>query len=317
MDFLPPDAVYVACLLAGLAADFAFGDPRWLPHPVRLFGSVILRADRLLNNGRFITVKGAVFSVSFTVCVFAGFSLLESAALSAGAVFHAVFCVLFVFFGLAGKSLTTGCGAVFSAIEGGDAALARRRLSRLVGRDTANLGPRRIKTAALETMSENLSDGVVAPVFFYMLGGVPAMMAYKAVNTLDSMIGYKTARHLRFGMTAARMDDLANLIPARLTAALMIVCAPRLDGMRRAFEFVKKFGRAHPSPNAGFPQAALAGMLDCRFGGAAFYGGRAAVKPFIGLCDREPGAADFKTARAVNNTVAVTVVAIAAVVLVF
>ncbi|MCY4047643.1 MAG: adenosylcobinamide-phosphate synthase CbiB [Candidatus Dadabacteria bacterium] len=311
MDFLPPDIVSSLCLLAGLLVDFVFGDPPRLPNPVRLFGAVISRADSVLNTGRAAAVKGAVFSVSLVVCVFAGFTLLEAAALFSGALVHAVFCALFVFLGLAGKSLTTGCGGVFSALESGDIEAARARLSHLVGRDTAALGPRRIKTAALETMSENLSDGVVAPLFFYMLGGIPAMMAYKAVNTLDSMIGYKTARHLRFGMAAARMDDLANLVPARLTAAFMVLCAPDRAGMRRAFAFTRRFGRSHPSPNAGFPQAALAGILDCRFGGASSYGGRTAARPFIGLRDREPDSADFKKAAAVGKAATVCAAAFA------
>ena len=311
MDFLPTDMVFPVCLLAGLLADFVFGDPPRLPNPVRFFGAVISRADSLLNTGRATQVKGAVFSVSFVAFVFAGFSLLETAALSLGAPVHFVFCALFVFFGLAGKSLVSGCGEVFSSLESKGVEAARSRLSRLVGRDTESLGPRRIKTAALETMSENLSDGVVAPVFFYILGGVPAMMAYKAVNTLDSMIGYKTERHLRFGMAAARMDDLANFIPARLTAALMIVCAGSRASARRAFAFVRKFGRSHSSPNAGFPQAALAGILNCRFGRAASYGGRTAVRPFIGFRDTEPSFADFRKAGAVNGAVAVCAAALA------
>lgn len=314
MSTILPELLTSVCLVAGCAADFIFGDPKNPPNPVRLFGAVICRADDTLNTDAHAAAKGALFSVLFVAVVFICFSLLEAAASSAGVVVHTAFHTLFVFFGLAGKSLITGCGEVFSTLNGGDEARARSLLSKLVGRDTANLNSSQIKTAALETMSENLSDGVVAPVFFYLLGGVPAMMAYKAVNTLDSMIGYKTPRHLRFGMTAARMDDVANFVPARLTALFMALCSASPYRARRALVFTFKFGRSHPSPNAGFPQAALAGILDCRLGGPSFYGGRVMDKPYMGLRDREPVYADYIRAKAVNQAVAVLAVALAALV---
>lgn len=295
-------------LVLGCTADFIFGDPPRFPNPVRFFGAVILRAEGLLNRGTARTVSGAFFALIFIAGVYWIFSVFQSVALSAGWGAQAVFSSVFVFFGLAGSSLIAECGAVFSAVEKDELALARERLSMIVGRDTGGLCAQKIKTAALETMSENLSDGVVAPIFFYLLGGVPAMMAYKAVNTMDSMIGYKNDRFGKFGFAAARIDDAANFIPARLTALMMAICAPS----RRGFVFISRFGRSHPSPNAGFPQAALAGILDCRFGGESSYGGAKTAKPFIGETARELSPADYKTAKRINNSVMILAACLAA-----
>ena len=159
----------------------------------------------------------------------------------------------------------------------------RRQVARIVGRDTSSLSAQEVRAAALETLAENLSDGVIAPLFWYMLLGVPGMVAYKMVNTLDSMIGYRNERYDLFGRVAARIDDAANFIPARLTAALMILVSGRFS----LFSFVKKYGRQHLSPNAGYPEAALAGILDCRFGGAHDYFGKRVEKPYIGANPRE------------------------------
>ena len=154
-----------------------------------------------------------------------------------------------------------------------------------------------MRTAALETLAENLSDGVVAPLFWLAVGGVPAMMAYKMVNTLDSMIGYRTERYKDFGCWAARIDDIANFIPARLTALLMVLAAgkPQLVG------FVWRNGRKHASPNSGYPEAALAGVLDCRFGGPHYYFGELFDKPYIGENARELTTADMQKAVRINR----------------
>ncbi len=302
MGFTSDSAQLVSlCLIIGCVADFLFSDPRIPPNPVRFFGAVISRAEKFLNRGGARAAKGGIFAVAFATGVFWFFTQFQNAALSAGVFAYIVFASLFVFFGLAGSGLIAECAAVFSAVEKGDISLSRLRLSMIVGRDTDTLCAARIKTATLETMSENLSDGVVAPIFFYLLGGVPAMMAYKAVNTLDSMIGHKNSRYGEFGKVAARIDDAANFIPARLTAFAMALCALS----RRSFVFLFRFGRSHPSPNAGFPQAALAGILDCRFGGVSSYGGQTVRKPFIGENPREITPRDFAAARRINNVIMV------------
>jgi len=191
--------------------------------------------------------------------------------------------------------------AVFEAIERSTEE-GRRQVSRIVGRDTSDLSPQEIRAAALETLAENLSDGVVAPMFWFILLGLPGMMAYKMVNTLDSMIGYKTERYLAFGRIAARIDDVANYIPARLTAWLMLL----VSGNLKKTPFVQQFGRAHASPNSGYPEAALAAILNCRFGGTHNYFGETVVKPYIGTNERPLTTGDMMIAVNVNNNTELT-----------
>ncbi|MDL2303893.1 adenosylcobinamide-phosphate synthase CbiB [Bacteroides sp. OttesenSCG-928-D19] len=195
--------------------------------------------------------------------------------------FAVIIASIFVFYCLAGKTLVREVREVFRAC---DRSLeeGRKRVARIVGRDTSNLSDQEVRTAALETLAENLSDGVIAPLFWYMLLGVPGMVAYKMINTLDSMIGYRNKRFNQFGQVAARIDDFANFIPARLTAILMVL----VSGKWSSFAFVFRYGNKHLSPNSGYPEAALAGMLNCRFGGPHDYSGQIVDKPYIGTNDR-------------------------------
>lgn len=180
----------------------------------------------------------------------------------------------------------------------------RKQVARIVGRDTSGLSAQEVRTAALETLAENLSDGVIAPLFWYAVLGVPGMMAYKMVNTLDSMIGYRNERYRQFGCIAARIDDVANYIPARLTALLMILVSGRFSLLR----FVGKYGSRHASPNSGYPEAALAGILNCRFGGPHYYFGEEVWKPFIGNNERALTTEDMKKAVCVNRQAEVLMV---------
>jgi adenosylcobinamide-phosphate synthase len=187
----------------------------------------------------------------------------------------------------------------------------RKQVARIVGRDTTQLSAQEIRTAALETLAENLSDGVIAPLFWLAIGGVPGMLTYKMVNTLDSMIGYKTDRYRDFGCFAARLDDVANYLPARITAFLMIV--PKLMTINThhgsklftfhfsLFTFVRENGRRHASPNSGYPEAALAGILNCRFGGPHTYFGQLFDKPYIGENDRLLTTDDMHVAIRINR----------------
>jgi adenosylcobinamide-phosphate synthase len=206
-----------------------------------------------------------------------------------------VFSVIVVFFSLAARTLIVEVRNVFRAV---DRSLeeGRKQVARIVGRDTSQLSEQQIKTAALETLAENLSDGVIAPLFWYMFLGVPGMLTYKMINTLDSMIGYKNDRYTAFGCWAARIDDVANYIPARLTAALMIL----VSGQFSLFSFVKKYGRQHASPNSGYPEAALAGILNCRFGGPNIYFGIKVDKPNIGNNAKELLYADMRKSAKIN-----------------
>ena len=178
----------------------------------------------------------------------------------------------------------------------------RAQVARIVGRDTSELTAQEVRTAALETLAENLSDGVIAPLFWLALLGTPGMLAYKMVNTLDSMIGYKTERYRDFGCWAAHIDDIANYLPARLTALLMVLPYAIFNFQFSIFNFVRRYGRNHASPNSGYPEAALAGILDCRFGGPHYYFGQLFPKPYIGDNPRELTTADMRIAIRVNRT---------------
>ncbi len=268
-------------LLAGWILDRMFGDPACLPHPVVGYGKAVSFFEHRLNKGADRRLKGALMSLSLVLSLF-GMVWLLLRLLSPYPYVRIAIETAGVFYCLAGTTLMKEVRMVFAACrEGLDA--ARRQVARIVGRDTGSLDEQEIKTAALETLAENLSDGVIAPMFWYLLLGLPGMMAYKMVNTLDSMIGYKSERYKDFGCFAAKMDDVANYIPARLTAFLMVIAGGNL----RLLGFVKRFGRCHASPNSGYPEAALAGILDCRFGGTHDYFGKAVYKPYIGSTPKQ------------------------------
>ena len=280
-------------LLLGWLLDLLLGDPAWLPHPVVGFGKAISFFEHRLNHGSHRKLKGALMSIALIIATYA-IGLIFNFQLS-------IFNFLIVFFCLAGTTLIREVRQVFLAL---DRSLeeGRKQVARIVGRDTKELSAQEVRTAALETLAENLSDGVIAPLFWFAILGVPGMLAYKMVNTLDSMIGYKTERYKDFGCWAARIDDIANYIPARLTALQMILPYVIINCQLSIFNFVRKYGPRHASPNSGYPEAALAGILNCRFGGPHYYFGELFDKPYIGENDRPLTSADMKTAIRVNRT---------------
>lgn len=286
-------------LVAGYVLDLLLGDPRRLPHPVVLFGNLIGWIERKWNKGRWRFLKGGVVAVVYPFGVLAAGWGVAWCAQAVGVWCSVLVATVFVFYGLANRSLIQEGGEVIRALREQGLEAGRKRLSWIVGRDTSELTPKEIYTAVLETMAENLSDGVVAPLFYYAIGGFPAMMAYKMVNTLDSMIGYRDERFRQFGCCAARLDDALNYFPARLTALFMAVVAYR----RGLFRFILRNCYMHASPNSGFPESAMAGILDCRFGGAHVYHGLLVEKPYIGDNDREVGYADYLKAVQVNQRV--------------
>ena len=283
-------------LLIGWLLDLLLGDPSWLPHPVVGFGKMIAFGERHLNKGNHRMLKGAIMSFFFIVLVFAIIWFIENQLSIIHYTLSIAFESLLIFYCLAGTTLIREVRKVFRAV---DRSLdeGRKQVARIVGRDTAQLSAQEIRTAALETLAENLSDGVIAPLFWLAIGGVPAMVAYKMVNTLDSMIGYRTERYKDFGCWAAHIDDVANYIPARITALLMVIAA----GKPQLLGFVWRNGRNHASPNSGYPEAALAGILDCRFGGPHYYFGELFDKPYIGENARELTTADMQKAVRINR----------------
>ena len=365
--------IHILPLLTGWLLDLLLGDPVWLPHPVVGFGRLIAFGEHRLNRGQHRKLKGGLMAISLIAFAFSATSLLrwlcsspdsqssilaspstllacKKLSLPAGAtsacflsspaaelqssIPQLLLDTLLIFYCLAGTTLIREVREVFRAV---DCSLedGRRQVTRIVGRETSELSAQEIRTAALETLAENLSDGVIAPLFWLAVGGVPGMVAYKMVNTLDSMIGYRTERYRDFGCWAARIDDVANYIPARLTALLMVcgyavvrLASPsillarkklslpagatsacflsspsaRLVRSRRSLiSFILKYGRQHASPNSGYPEAALAGILDCRFGGPHYYFGELFDKPYIGENPRPLTTADMLLAVRINR----------------
>ena len=301
-------------LLLGWLLDLLIGDPAWLPHPVVGFGKIIAFGERHLNRNRYRKLKGALMAIFYITGVFVATWFLRKALyllpspFGEGTGVRLFFDALVIFYCLAGTTLIREVRQVFLAL---DRSLdeGRKQVARIVGRDTSELSAQEVRTAALETLAENLSDGVIAPLFWFAILGVPGMLAYKMVNTLDSMIGYKTDRYRDFGCWAAHIDDIANYIPARLTALLMIL--PSLFTLHFSlFTFVRQNGRNHASPNSGYPEAALAGILNCRFGGPHYYFGQLFDKPFIGTNERPLTTDDMKKAVQINRTAEVLMVVI-------
>lgn len=300
-------------LVIGYILDLLLGDPAWLPHPIVGFGKMIACGERWLNRGKYRMLKGAVMSILLIALVYAVTWLLLYIS-SFNYQFLTLLSAILIFFCLAGTTLIREVKAVFLAL---DCSLeeGRRQVARIVGRDTSKLSAQEVRTAALETLAENLSDGVIAPLFWLAVLGVPGMVAYKMVNTLDSMIGYRTERYKDFGCWAAHIDDVANYIPARLTALLMLLPHAILHARFSVFKFVYKYGRNHASPNSGYPEAALAAILDCRFGGPHYYFGELFDKPYIGTNDRELTTDDIYHAVRVNRCAEVIMVILVSAVL--
>lgn len=283
-------------LLTAWLLDHWLGDPLWMPHPVVGFGKVISLLEHGLNKGDHRFMKGAMISLLLIIGVYStSFFLLRWVALFSPGLLLTL-QVLLIFYCLAGTTLVREVRDVFRAV---DRSLeeGRTQVARIVGRDTSQLTAQEVRIAALETLAENLSDGVIAPLFWYLLFGVPGMLTYKMINTLDSMIGYKNERYCQFGCFAARLDDVANYIPARLTAFLMILASRHLS----LLAFVGKYGSQHASPNSGYPEAALAGILNCQFGGPHHYFGEEIWKPYIGSNNRLLATEDMHIATRINR----------------
>lgn len=305
-------------LIIGWVLDLLFGDPERLPHPIVWFGKWIAFWEKRLNHGSLRKVKGSVFAVVSILLTFLGGKVLLSAAWHwqvFGLLSYIAVQSILIFYCLAGHTLRREVRMVFDAVDR-SVEEGRTQVARIVGRDTSELSPQEIRTAALETLAENLSDGVIAPVFWFFLLGVPGMLMYKMINTLDSMIGYQNDRYKEFGCWAAHIDDFANYVPARISALLIIIASklirPKLlqpdaigavgaqssshshRTLRELLSFTVFFGPQHASPNSGWPESALAGVLDCRFGGPHNYFGEYFYKPYIGDNPRQLTTADMR-----------------------
>jgi len=291
--------MFLVIIVLAILLDTVMGDPRSLPHPVRIIGRCIVIFERLarrLGKGKdYELFAGTVLVVVIAGAVFFSSYALQELILSklSGIVRLSGIAVL-LYLGsstLALKELIREGSGVVDAVSTNDIGLARQRISMIVGRDVDHLDMDGIMRATIETLSENLSDGVIAPLFYLTMGGVPCALAYKAVNTLDSMVGYKNERYRYFGRASARLDDIVNYIPARISGLLIALSSAILfrsaTTARLALETMRIDGRKHSSPNSGYPEAATAGALGVKLGGPCKYRGLAIQKPFIGSGDSQ------------------------------
>lgn len=285
--------------------DMLFGDPHFLPHPVRLIGKLITCLEKLLlgkadkRDKKSELIKGGVLAFTIVIITVLATVLILNIVYSIHIVAGLAIETVMTYQIMAAKSLRDESMKVYRALKDGDVNAARKAVSMIVGRDTKVLDAEGIIRAAVETVAENTSDGVIAPMFYTFLGGPAAGMFYKAVNTMDSMIGYKNDKYIYFGRAAARLDDLVNFIPARISAHLMILAAyiggKRFSG-RQAYEIYKRDRYKHASPNSAQTEAACAGALGIRLAGAASYFGIAVEKPYIGDALREVSYEDIRYA---------------------
>lgn len=264
------------------------GDPEWLPHPVRLIGFATARGEAALRWSNQSKLSELISGCTLSIAVvatsyYATRQLIRLANRQSSAVGNIVEVVL-AWTCLAARNLEQEATSVVDALNSGDLSLTRHRLARIVGRDTRHLDTQEICRALIETLAESASDGILAPLFYMVLGGVPLAMAYKAVNTLDSMIGHADERYFYFGKAAARLDDAANYLPARLTAAAIVTAAhfhEDADSLA-AWQTWCRDGDKHKSPNAGQPESALAGAMHVRLGGDNIYSGELVRAAHIG-----------------------------------
>lgn len=289
-----------AALLAGYAADLIFGDPRWLYHPVRLIGNLIALLEKLIRKimpvnkagelaGGFITVVLVLLLCGIVPWVL--LHLVFGLNVVAGVILEAFMCYQL----LAVKSLKDESMKVYDALTGSTIEDARKAVSMIVGRDTQNLDQKGVAKAAIETVAENFSDGVIAPMFYMFIGGPVLMYIYKGINTMDSMLGYKNDKYIYFGRCAAKLDDAANFIPSRL-AALLLIAAAYIGGFngKGAVKIFKRDRFNHASPNSAQTESATAGALDIQLAGNAYYFGKLYEKPTLGDSVKEPEAEDIK-----------------------
>ncbi len=274
-------------IFAAYLLDLILGDPRGWPHPVVLIGKVISSLEagvrRFFRSPAALLVCGALVAV-----IVAGGSWLVTACLVRWSYainywFGSVLTVWIIYTTIAAKSLAAAACDVYNSLQKGNLAEARRKVGWIVGRDTEQMDAADVTRATVETVAENIVDGIVSPVFYALLGGAPLAMAYRAINTLDSMLGYKNERYINFGKASARLDDIANYIPARITGFL-ILAASWLLGMntKGAISSMLRDSSSHPSPNSGIPEAAVAGSLEIRLGGLNYYQGSPSFRAYMG-----------------------------------
>lgn len=283
--------------------DIAIGDPKWFPHPVRYIGrginllekiSLKIASTSIWKRGAGIITVVIVVLSAYLIAFF-----LIKAFYSINSFFGEVISILIAYTTISANDLAKEARKVYTRLNEDNLIDARKSVSRIVGRDTENMDERNIIRAAVESVAENTSDGIIAPLFYLAIGGPALALAYKAVNTLDSMIGYKNERYKDFGWAAARLDDAANYIPARITGVLIAIASAiifrSLSAIHYSLKIMLRDGKNHSSPNSGVPEAAIAGSLGIQLGGPSYYSGKLVSKPTIGEPKRQLMAEDIKS----------------------
>ncbi|MDO9566139.1 MAG: adenosylcobinamide-phosphate synthase CbiB [Candidatus Desulfaltia sp.] len=285
--------------LGAYITDIIIGDPRWFSHPVVIIGKFVRFLEDKFRRCSFLNEKKSGIILWFAVVIpvyFIAWGIVKGCYFI-NPWFGAIITILLASMTLATRSLFDESRVVIDALNNGNIVEARKNLSMIVGRDTRNLSEEEILRAVIETVSENLSDGIIAPMFYLAIGGVPLAMAYKAVNTLDSMVGYKNERYGDIGWFSAKMDDIWNWIPSRLTGLIIIIVAFILRlNWRDSWKIMQRDGQNHSSPNSGIPEAAAAGALAIQLGGKIQYFGEVTNKPTIGEKIKEIDRDDVKKA---------------------
>jgi adenosylcobinamide-phosphate synthase len=285
MVFLP----WHLALAYGL--DLTIGDPQWLPHPTRWIGRLITWVESVFYDDQaspnLQRLAGCAFWMSVVAGVFIGATVIIQLSVHLDVLFGYAVTIWLAYTTLATRSLHRESSRVVQALREGNLTTARERLSMIVSRDTGQLEEKEILRAVIETVAENISDGIVAPLLYLALGGPLAAIVYKTVNTMDSMVGYQNERYQHFGWCAARIDDLANWVPARVSGLILVAASAGLKlDWRRAWQVMRRDARKMKSPNAGFPEAAAAGALGVQLGGTNVYFGQAVAKPTLGDAGR-------------------------------
>ncbi len=284
-DFFISETLWLS-IPAAIALDLVLGDPHGWPHPIRWMGRAIAWLEPLCR--KFIKderLAGTLFALILVLSTWAAAFLLVRWCHDIHVVFGFIIETVMIYFCLAIRSLMDAAMEIHGLLKQHQLDSARMQLSYIVGRDVARYDAPDIARATVETVAENFVDGVLSPLFFAAVGGAPLMAAYKMVNTMDSMVGYKNERYARFGTAAARLDDVANFLPARLSVLMIALATRILFGCHanRVFKTAGQEGSHHSSPNAGYPEAAFAGALAVKLNGPNFYHGQLVNKPYIGV----------------------------------
>lgn len=287
-------------ILAALILDLIFGDPRWFPHPVVIMGNIISWGETAIRKSvkspGALKAAGALLAVALITGSYAFFWAVIYLAYHYNTTIGLLLSIIIMSQTLSVNSLYQHAMAVFRPLASGDLALAREKLSMIVGRDTNDLDEAQIVRGVVETVAENTVDGIISPMFYGLIGGPALAMAYKATNTLDSMVGYKNERFYYLGWASARLDDIANYIPARLAALLFLIIAPfTTGGLRQVWQTLLRDASKHPSPNSGLPEAAVAGAMGVQLGGQNSYYGVLEFRAIIGSPDHPLVKAHIRT----------------------